>query len=79
MRRRTALAVGVTAALAALALTRVGVVGLGARDAGARAAWAPDVAPFGDHFMLYFTSQLAGVSPPTMCIGDAISTAVVGP
>ncbi len=29
--------------------------------------------------MLYFTSQLRGVSPATMCIGDAISTAVAGP
>ena len=41
--------------------------------------WAPDVAQFGGHYMLYFTSQLAGVTPPTMCIGDAISTAVAGP
>ncbi len=41
--------------------------------------WAPDVAQFGSHYMLYFTAQLAGVSPPTMCIGDAISTAVAGP
>src|SRR6202034_3736742 len=42
-------------------------------------AWAPDVAQFGDHYLLYFTSQLRGVSPATMCIGDAISTNVVGP
>jgi Glycosyl hydrolases family 43 len=41
--------------------------------------WAPDVAQFGSDYMLYFTSQLAGVSPPTMCIGDAISTAIAGP
>jgi beta-xylosidase len=41
--------------------------------------WAPDVVQLGGHFMLYFTSKLAGVSPPTMCIGDAISTAVAGP
>jgi beta-xylosidase len=41
--------------------------------------WAPDVAQFGTHYMLYFTSQLAGVSPPTMCIGDAVSTAIAGP
>ena len=41
--------------------------------------WAPDVAQFGDHYLLYFTSQLRGVSPSTMCIGDAISTAVAGP
>ncbi len=41
--------------------------------------WAPDVAQFGNHYLLYFTSQLRGVSPATMCIGDAISTAVAGP
>jgi beta-xylosidase len=41
--------------------------------------WAPDMAQFGEHYMLYFTAQLAGVSPQTMCIGDAISTAVAGP
>ena len=41
--------------------------------------WAPDVAQFGGHYLLYFTSQLRGVSPGTMCIGDAISTAVAGP
>jgi hypothetical protein len=41
--------------------------------------WAPDVAQFGDHYLLYFTSQLRGVSPATMCIGDALSTNVAGP
>ena len=41
--------------------------------------WAPDVARFGDHYMLYFTSSLRGASPQTMCIGDAVSTAVRGP
>lgn len=41
--------------------------------------WAPDVAPFGDHFLLYFTSALRGVTPRTMCIGDAVSTSVAGP
>ena len=41
--------------------------------------WAPDVAQFGNHYVLFFTSQLAGVSPQTMCIGDAVSTAVAGP
>ena len=41
--------------------------------------WAPDVAQFGNHFLLYFTSQLKGLSPATMCSGDAISTAVAGP
>src|SRR6202044_3244522 len=28
--------------------------------------WAPDVAQLGNHYMLYFTSQLAGVASPTM-------------
>jgi beta-xylosidase len=41
--------------------------------------WAPDVAKFGDHYILYFTSQLQGVSPDTKCIGDAISTNPAGP
>jgi beta-xylosidase len=41
--------------------------------------WAPDVAQFGNHDMLYFTAQLVGVSPQTMCIGDAISAAPSGP
>lgn len=41
--------------------------------------WAPDVAKFGDHYLLYFTSQLQGVSPDTKCIGDAISTNPAGP
>jgi beta-xylosidase len=41
--------------------------------------WAPDVAQFGNHYMMYFTSDLAGSSPPTMCIGDAISTNPAGP
>lgn len=43
------------------------------------AMWAPDVAQFGDHYLMYFTSDLAGSSPPTMCIGDAISTSPAGP
>jgi hypothetical protein len=43
------------------------------------AMWAPDVARFGNHYMLYFTSALSGSSPPTMCIGDAISTSPSGP
>ena len=41
--------------------------------------WAPDVARFGDHYMLYFTTAVRGVSPQTMCIGDAVSTAIQGP
>lgn len=44
-----------------------------------QAMWAPDVAQFGNHYMLYFTSAVAGSSPPTMCIGDAISTNPAGP
>lgn len=45
----------------------------------ANVMWAPDVAKFGDHYLLYFTSQLRGVSPDTKCIGDAISTDPAGP
>jgi hypothetical protein len=41
--------------------------------------WAPDVAHFGDHYMLYFTTQLRGASPQMMCIGDAVSTVAQGP
>jgi hypothetical protein len=41
--------------------------------------WAPDVARFGDHYMLYFTTELRGVAPQAMCIGDAVSTAIDGP
>jgi hypothetical protein len=43
------------------------------------AMWAPDVARFDNHYMLYFTSALAGSQPPMMCIGDAISTDPAGP
>jgi beta-xylosidase len=41
--------------------------------------WAPDVAQFGSHYILYFTAQLASQAQHTMCIGDAISTNVAGP
>jgi hypothetical protein len=43
------------------------------------AMWAPDAARFGNDYVLYFTSDVAGSSPPTMCIGDAISTDPAGP
>jgi hypothetical protein len=42
-------------------------------------AWAPDVHWFGNHYVLYFTTLLRDVSPPTMCIGDAVSIKVAGP
>ena len=41
--------------------------------------WSPDVARFGDHYILYFSTMVRNVSPGLMCIGDAISTAVGGP
>jgi beta-xylosidase len=41
--------------------------------------WAPDVARFGNHYMLYFTSQQQNVANGTKCIGDAISTSPAGP
>jgi hypothetical protein len=44
------------------------------------ATWAPDVHRFGDHYILYFTAAVAGISSPGMqCIGDAISTRPDGP
>jgi beta-xylosidase len=47
--------------------------------AGPGWAWAPDVHRFGNHYVLYFTALLQNVSPPTMCIGDAVSIRVAGP
>ena len=41
--------------------------------------WAPDVARFGNHYMLYFTSQQENIANSTKCIGDAISTNPAGP
>ena len=41
--------------------------------------WSPDVARFGDHYVLYFSTMVRNVSPGLMCIGDAVSTAVGGP
>jgi beta-xylosidase len=41
--------------------------------------WAPDVAQFGTHYIMYFSAQLASEAQHTMCIGDAISTDVEGP
>ena len=41
--------------------------------------WAPDVAQFGTHYMLYFTTQTQHVADSTKCIGDAISTSPAGP
>jgi hypothetical protein len=42
-------------------------------------AWAPDVHRFGSHYVLYFTTLLRGVTPSTMCIGDAVSSRITGP
>ncbi len=48
--------------------------------AEAGATWAPDVHRFGDHYILFFTAAVAGISSPGMqCIGDAISTRPDGP
>lgn len=47
--------------------------------ATASTMWAPDVAQFGNHYMLYWTSQTQHVTPSTKCIGDAISTNPAGP
>jgi hypothetical protein len=42
-------------------------------------AWAPDVHRFGSRYVLYFTTLLRGVTPSTMCIGDAVSKRIAGP
>jgi beta-xylosidase len=47
--------------------------------AGQGWAWAPDIHWFGNHYVLYFTTLLNNVSPPTMCIGDAVSIRATGP
>jgi len=31
--------------------------------------WSPDVARFGDHYILYFSTMVRNVSPGLMCIG----------
>jgi hypothetical protein len=41
--------------------------------------WAPDVHRFGNTYVLYFTSDVAGVTPPEECIGDATGSSPVGP
>ena len=41
--------------------------------------WAPDLHRFGTHYGLYFTSMIAGLDPPTQCIGSAFSTSPTGP
>ncbi len=47
--------------------------------ATANTMWAPDVAQFGNHYMLYFTTQTQHLGDSTKCIGDAISTNAAGP
>jgi len=41
--------------------------------------WAPDVHRFGDHYVLYFTSVVAGTSPADECIGAARGPTPLGP
>ncbi|HEX3946072.1 MAG TPA: family 43 glycosylhydrolase, partial [Acidimicrobiales bacterium] len=41
--------------------------------------WAPDVRRFGDHYVLYFTSIVAGTDPSEQCIGIATGTSPAGP
>lgn len=41
--------------------------------------WAPDVHRFGRRWVLYFTAEVAGRSPPEHCIGDAVADDPAGP
>jgi hypothetical protein len=41
--------------------------------------WAPDVHAVRGGWALYFTAELAGVSPPTRCIGSAFGPSPQGP
>lgn len=41
--------------------------------------WAPDVHRFGDHWVMYFTSIVAGTDPADECIGIAVGTSPAGP
>jgi beta-xylosidase len=43
------------------------------------ATWAPDVHQFDDGWILYFSAELAGVTPEMHCIGDAVSDSPSGP
>ena len=41
--------------------------------------WSPEVHHFDDGWILYYSAELAGVSPEMHCIGDAISQSPSGP
>ncbi|HEY1733285.1 MAG TPA: family 43 glycosylhydrolase, partial [Acidimicrobiales bacterium] len=41
--------------------------------------WAPDVHRFGDRYVLYFTSIVAGTDPADQCIGIASGSSPLGP
>jgi len=41
--------------------------------------WAPDVRPFGTHYVMYFTAIVAGTDPAYQCIGIAVASSPAGP
>jgi hypothetical protein len=43
------------------------------------ATWQPEVHRFGATYVLYYSAQLAGVIPPTHCLGTALATSAAGP
>ncbi|HEX3839817.1 MAG TPA: glycoside hydrolase family 43 protein [Acidimicrobiales bacterium] len=41
--------------------------------------WQPEVHRFGATYVLYYSAQLAGVTPGTHCLGTAVATSAAGP
>ncbi len=43
------------------------------------ATWEPEVHRFGATYVLYYAAELAGVTPPTRCLGTAVAASATGP
>jgi hypothetical protein len=41
--------------------------------------WEPEVHRFGATYVLYYSAKLAGVTPPTQCLGTAVADSATGP
>ena len=41
--------------------------------------WEPEVHRFGATYVLYYSAKMAGVTPPTQCLGTAVATSAAGP
>jgi len=41
--------------------------------------WEPEVHRFGATYVLYYSAKLAGVTPPTQCLGTAVAASAAGP